>query len=164
MKPFRKLPVVVISAILAIPAAAAAAPSDAAIELTGRGFQIYECAAAPAGAAWKLKGPDAMLFDAAGRVAGRHYAGPTWEAPDGSKVVGAPIVASPAPEAGAVPWLVLKAATHENPGAFAQVAFIARTDTVGGAAPPTGCDAAHLGAESRGPYSATYIFFRSAAP
>ena len=39
----------------------------------------------------------------------KHYAGPTWEAPDGSKAVGKVLVNENAPKAGAIPWLLLSA-------------------------------------------------------
>jgi hypothetical protein len=74
-------------------------------------------------------------------------------------VVGEPLVASPAPSAGAIAWLVLRAKSHEGSGLFAHVVYVARTETSGGVAPATGCDAAHLHAETRVPYSATYTFF-----
>ncbi len=137
----------------------AAEPPSSAIELLGRGVQIYTCTATPTGDAWKLKAPEATLRDASGRLIGKHFAGPTWQAADGSKVVGAVSAASNAPDATAIPWLVLHSTTNDGSGLFARVAFITRTRTSGGLARPTGCDAAHEGAESRVPYSATYTFF-----
>src|SRR5260370_167982 len=53
------------------------------------GVQIYQCRADKDDAAriaWSLKEPEADLFDHAGNKIGKHYAGPTWEATDGSKV------------------------------------------------------------------------------
>ena len=44
-------------------------------------------------------------------------------------------------------------------GLLDKVAYVVRSGTAGGAAPATGCDAAHANAESRVPYSATYTFF-----
>src|ERR1700692_1149197 len=38
--------------------------------------------------AWQLKAPEADLIDHSGGRIGKHYLGPTWEARDGSKVVG----------------------------------------------------------------------------
>src|ERR1700683_435375 len=55
------------------------------------GVQIYECTASkdnPVRFEWTLKAPEAELRDRANRIFGRHYAGPTWEAFDGSRVVG----------------------------------------------------------------------------
>src|SRR5690349_11965533 len=58
-------------------------------ELPATGVQIYECSATkdPTRFEWVFKAPEAELFDSAGRKIGKHYAGPTWEAEDGSKVV-----------------------------------------------------------------------------
>jgi hypothetical protein len=148
--------------ITALPGLQPARAAGAAIELQGRGFQIYTCQASPGGFAWHLKAPDAALSDASGAVAGRHFAGPSWQANDGSTVVGEVLAASPSPRAGAIPWLVLRAKSHSGSGVFAPVAYIARTDTQGGAAPVTGCDAAHKDAEIRIAYAATYVLFPSA--
>ena len=55
------------------------------------GVQIYDCAAVktePARFEWVFRAPEAELFDGAGKKIGKHYAGPTWESNDGSKVVG----------------------------------------------------------------------------
>ena len=129
--------------------------SAAALQLTGRGAQIYVCT----GAVWKLRGPDATLLDSSGRVVGRHYDGPTWEAADGSRVVGEVVVHDAAPAKGAADWLVLRAKQHAGAGLFAGVLFVTRTDTVGGAAPEGGCVPGSAGEVRRVPYEATYTFF-----
>jgi hypothetical protein len=151
-------------AVLAPVLARAADPPSTALELLGRGVQIYSCTAGPDGVAWTLKAPEATLHDASGRVAGQHFAGPTWQATDGSKVVGAPMVASVPRGPAAIPWLVLHATENGGTGVFARVTFITRTRTMGGKAPATGCDAAHVGTETRVPYSATYTFFTPVGP
>ena len=61
------------------------------LRAAARGAQIYACrvkAADPAAFEWALKAPEAELFDQSGARIGRHYAGPTWESADGSRVVG----------------------------------------------------------------------------
>jgi hypothetical protein len=131
-----------------------------AIEAFAKGVQIYTCKAANGGYAWSLKAPDATLADAKGNTIGKHFAGPSWQATDGSTVVGEPLNASPSPNAGAVAWLVLHAKSHEGNGLMASVQYIVRTRTEGGVAPAAGCDAAHAGNEIRVPYSAVYLFFR----
>ncbi|HKT27541.1 DUF3455 domain-containing protein [Dyella sp.] len=131
-----------------------------AIEAFAKGVQIYSCKDAGNSYAWTLKGPDATLSDAKGHAIGRHFAGPSWQAEDGSVVVGEMLSASPSPDAGAVAWLVLHAKSHSGKGDMASVQYIVRTRTEGGAAPATGCDAAHASAEVRVPYSAVYLFFR----
>ncbi|HTV86802.1 MAG TPA: DUF3455 domain-containing protein [Dyella sp.] len=152
---------VAVFAALAGMAHAQGVPAKApAIEAFAKGVQIYTCKASGSGYAWALKAPDASLADAKGHPIAKHFAGPTWQAPDGSAVVGTPINVSPSPDAGAVPWLVLRARSHSGSGQMAGVQYIVRTRTEGGVAPATGCDASHAGGEVRVPYSAVYLFFR----
>jgi Protein of unknown function (DUF3455) len=125
------------------------------------GVQVYACTRNPAGATgWVLKGPDARLFDAQGKPAGKHYAGPTWEDLDGSKVVGAVKTSLPASVDNAIPWLLLDAKSREGSGAFTEAQAIVRMDTTGGTAPGDGCDEAHAGRELRVPYTAIYVFLK----
>jgi hypothetical protein len=66
-----------------------------------------------------------------------------------------------APKAGAIPWLLLKAKSHEGAGTFGRVLYIQRVDTEGGVAPVTGCDQAHFNNEVRVDYRADYYFYVS---
>lgn len=128
------------------------------------GAQVYECRASKESAPafrWELAGPDAELLDASGKRMGRHYAGPTWEAEDGSKVIGEVVQKADAPDAKAVPWLLLKAKSNEGSGTFAKVTTIQRVDTVGGKAPDKPCSSESAGAKERVPYRATYFFYAS---
>ena len=130
------------------------------LRATARGAQIYTCkpkAAEPAEFEWALKAPEAELFDQSGARIGRHYAGPTWESADGSRVVGEVMQRSAVP--GAVPWLLLRAKSTEGSGMLSGVKYIQRLDTAGGVAPSGGCDAAHEGTEARVDYSANYDFY-----
>ena len=65
-----------------------AANESLAMIVPAKGVQIYECRVKKdqAGYEWAFVAPDADLFDARGNRIGRHYAGPHWEAADGSKV------------------------------------------------------------------------------
>lgn len=136
------------------------AMSQEASEAFADGVQIYTCANKAGSYAWQLKAPDATLKDAKGNVVGKHFAGPTWRSSDGSSVVGEALNTSPSPDAGAIPWLVLRAKAHEGAGRMATVEFVVRTRTEGGVAPGSGCDAAHAGSDVRIPYRAVYLFFR----
>lgn len=151
---------VLIAAMLAATAHAQGVSRASAIEAFGKGVQIYACKASGTTYAWTLKAPDATLSDARGKVLGKHFAGPTWQASDGSTVVGELLNASPSPGPGAIPWLVLRATSHTGNGVMASVQYILRTHTEGGVAPVSGCDAGHEGAEVRVPYNAVYVFFR----
>jgi hypothetical protein len=137
---------------------AGAAQAGDAVELRAKGVQIYTCVASGDSFAWHFKAPEATLIDPLGQEAGRHFAGPSWQAKDGSTVVGEVLVASSG-EAGAVPWLVLKAKSHTGEGLFETVRYIVRSRTVGGVAPSTGCDKDHAAAEARVDYTAIYTFF-----
>jgi len=58
------------------------------------GDQIYTCTNDASQFAWTLKAPDARLFDKDGKPFGKHFAGPSWEANDGSRVTGKAIANS----------------------------------------------------------------------
>jgi hypothetical protein len=126
------------------------------------GVQIYTWTQNPTNPAlfsWVFKAPDAVLFKADDRddVVGLHYAGPTWEHKDGSKVVGMVLQRSPSADPNAIPWLLLQASTNSGDGKFSDVTYIQRVNTVGGIAPATAGDAMHL--EARVPYTAEYYFY-----
>ncbi|HEX4808523.1 MAG TPA: DUF3455 domain-containing protein [Bryobacteraceae bacterium] len=131
----------------------------------GKGTQIYTCRAggSDGGPAWSLKAPDATLFNVRGQAVAKHFAGPTWEATDGSSVKGKVVTTAPAPNPDAIPWLLLSAASHAGNGIMSKVENIQRVKTVGGKAPATGCDASHIGAEASVPYEADYYFYLAAA-
>jgi Protein of unknown function (DUF3455) len=124
------------------------------------GDQIYVCQPGPEQKiAWTLKAPDAQLFDAQNKVIAKHYAGPTWKNTDGSEVVGKVAARADAPDANAIPWLLLSAASHTGSGTFSKITFIQRVHTKGGQPPQSGCDDAHRNAETKSPYSADYYFY-----
>jgi hypothetical protein len=144
--------------------AAIQAPSNAVLtrELHGSGVQIYECRSSSSGAVqfgWSLQAPAADLADRSGKDVGRHYEGPTWEANDGSKVVGELVAHDSGPVPSAIPWLLLRAKSTAGKGMFAKIQFIQRLNTVGGQPPSTGCDSAHSGQRTRVAYSADYYFY-----
>jgi hypothetical protein len=133
-----------------------------ALALPADGVQVYACGSAKPGAApaWSLEAPHALL-GAGNDISGIHFAGPLWQGLDGSAVKGAKLAAADAPDAHAIPWLLLSG-TPAAAGSFASLTFIQRLDTVGGKAPAAGCDAGHVGAKALVPYKAKYYFYRSA--
>lgn len=135
-----------------------------ALKVNAKGVQIYACKARPDNAStfeWSLVAPEADLFDEQGKAIGKHFAGPSWQLSDGSKVVGKKRTQVDAPEAGAIPWLLVDATGTEGTGALSGIQSIQRVATHGGKAPAAGCDSGHADAESRVPYSATYYFNRA---
>ena len=141
--------------------AAVAPPKSSAslLEVAADGVQIYTCEPKEGGFAWSFKAPEANLFDTQGRQVGTHFAGPTWKLDDGSEVVGEVVAKADAVEPRAIQWLLLRAKSHQGSGALSAAAYVRRTDTKGGVAPSTGCDAGHLSQEARMRYSAMYQFF-----
>jgi hypothetical protein len=144
------------------------APAGASLMLRYRavGTQIYTCKAlegAATGFAWSFKAPQADLLDDTCAKVGTHFAGPTWKANvDESAVVGMKAAEAPAPEANAIPWLLLKASSTTGTGLMSSVVAVQRVDTVGGIPPAVECSAAVMGTEKRVPYTATYYFYKSA--
>jgi peroxiredoxin len=133
-----------------------------AFELQASGVQIYECRATKEDAApfeWSFKAPQADLFDAAGKRVGTHYAGPTWEGLDGSKVVGEVKAKDTTQSAGSIPWLLLTAKSNSGEGLFGRVKSIQRLATTGGGAPAEAPVKAQAGQEVRVPYRAIYAFY-----
>ena len=132
--------------------------------ISARGVQVYECradTAAPAGAQWVFVAPQADLFDTQGASRGTHYAGPHWEAADGSKIVGKLEARADAPQAGAIPWLLLSARSVGGAGRFAGVTSVQRVNTAGGLAPQRRCDTGSVGTVDRVPYTADYLLYAS---
>jgi hypothetical protein len=147
---------------LSLPAELQPAPGLAMQRLVARGEQIYECRAAAdpyASAQWAPVAPQAELFDTSGQHAGRHFAGPHWEANDGSRIVGSVKARADAPQRDAIPWLLLGATSVGLPGRFSGVTQVQRVNTVGGVAPTTACTPGAAGSTVRVPYSADYVFF-----
>jgi Protein of unknown function (DUF3455) len=123
------------------------------------GVQIYECRLVDGKPAWAFVAPEADLFDATGRRVGKHYAGPSWESDDGSKIVGSLKARADATRPGAIPHLLITAKAETRAGIFANVTSLQRINTLGGVAPSTACTSADIGKQSRVYYSADYRYF-----
>lgn len=141
------------SSTLAVPAG-----NKVAFHYDATGVQIYTCTSTATGYSWVFKAPEATLYAKHGGVAGKHYAGPTWESIDGSTVVGSKLAAFTA-DPTAIPELLLQAVSHTGDGRMTDVTYVQRLDTVGGLAPTAGCDATQVGVTARVDYTATYYFY-----
>ncbi len=159
------------TALLSAPAQDLTLPPETASTvaiLEGRGVQIYTCAANLRGYSWMFKAPEAQLINlATGKPAGHHDAGPSWTLDDGSSVRGTVLGNRLANNPADVPWLLLGATptpaatgqTDAPHGMLADVTYVRRYNTHGGAAPATGCDRSQIGQTLRVPYTATYAFY-----
>jgi hypothetical protein len=141
-----------------------AAPQNQRLELllAAVGVQSYRCdpkSDTPGHFEWVLQAPEARLRHAAGTSFGRLFAGPTWEADDGSKVVGTVQARVDAPDKTAIPWLRLGVKSAGGAGLLANVTTVQRVSTVGGRPPAGGCTEADRGRILRVEYSADYYFY-----
>ena len=157
------IPVLAAAALLASPAvaqvpAAIAAPGEAVVAtFHAEGAQVYDCKADASGKlAWQFREPIATLLRD-GTTVGRHYAGPNWEAKDGSAVTGKAVANAPGTTPGDIPWLKLDVVERRGSGALSGVTTVQRINTRGGVVSGT-CDKA--GSFSSAPYSADYVFLR----
>jgi hypothetical protein len=126
------------------------------------GVQIHSCDAVPGGYRWNFVAPRATLYDDNGKILTTHFAGPSWQAKDGSIAVGT--VVDRAPVEGAIPWLLLS--TTSAPGSdgdrLAGTTFIQRIATTGGLAPAAAsCNAETAGDIAEVAYTADYTFWKS---
>jgi hypothetical protein len=130
---------------------------EAVLTLHASGVQIYECRANASGALeWAFKAPQADLFLGSERV-GRHYAGPTWEYRDGSRITGTVLAKVDSADSRNVAWLRLAVASHAGEGAFSSVDAVLRIDTEGGASHGS---CSEVGATMNASYQANYVFLR----
>jgi hypothetical protein len=147
------------------PALVVPAGATVVLHAHAAGAQVYTCTAtggADAGAAtyaWVLEAPDAKLYDSTGAQLGTHGAGPSWTSNDGSVAHGVKVGELNAPTPDAISWLLLRVASTSGAGAFSDVTYVQRLNTVGGKAPATGCDATTVGTDTRAGYSADYYFY-----
>jgi Protein of unknown function (DUF3455) len=129
------------------------------LQVHAKGDQVYICQEGVTQFVWTLKAPDAQLFDKDGKPFGKHFAGPSWQAADGSRVTGKAVANVPSPDSDSIPWLLATIVSHDGSGVLSRATTIRRLNTKGGKAPASGCDAAHAGQEIRSPYSADYLFY-----
>ena len=119
------------------------------------GAQLYECKPDASGVtAWTFREPIATLISN-GKTIGRHYAGPTWELNDSSRIRGKLLATAPGATPSDIPLLKLNVAEHHGEGALNGVNQVLRLDTRGGNLKGACRTAGELRAE---PYSADYEF------
>jgi Protein of unknown function (DUF3455) len=124
------------------------------------GVQIYRCN----GVSWTPVAPRATLYGDNGQLIAAHFAGPSWQATDGSKVVAQRIKDPVTVDPTAIPWLLLqptRVTAGPDGDRLAGTTFIQRVATTDGLAPDAStCTAGTAGAEAEVPYTADYVFFK----
>ena len=133
------------------------------LEAYATGVQIYDCVAIGDGYGWGPATPRADLYADNGKLFGTHYAGPTWAARDGSKVI-AKRDKGVIMDQTAIPWLRLSkvsTAVGADGDRLAGTTFIQRINTTGGLPPAAAdCNAATAGSRQEIDYTATYRFWK----
>lgn len=128
---------------------------------TGVGEITYECREKKDMAGqheWVFVAPVATLYGADKKMVGTYYAGPTWEAADGSKVTGKQLAIAPG-GAGNIPLQLVKTEPAMGMGAMQGLSYIQRLNTQGGVAPSMACDAGSKGQRQQVKYAADYVFY-----
>jgi hypothetical protein len=121
------------------------------------GAQIYDCKADASGKlTWHFREPIATLLRD-GATIGRHYAGPNWEAIDGSAITGKAVANIPGSTPSDIPWLKLDVIARRGSGILSAVSTVQRINTHGGVVKGV-CD--KQGSYYSVPYSADYVFLR----
>ena len=121
------------------------------------GAQIYVCRTDPSGTPmWTLREPIATLISD-GKTLGRHFAGPSWELPDGSLITGSVSGKADGESAKDIPWLRLDVVQNTHLGLLKDVTIVQRTATAGGSRSGLCPHEGDLAAE---PYAADYLFSR----
>jgi uncharacterized protein DUF3455 len=145
------------AAVAQVPDAIAAPGETVVATLHAEGAQLYDCKADAGGKlAWQFREPIATLLRD-GVTVGRHYAGPNWEASDGSAVTGKAAANAPGTTPADIPWLRLDVVAHRGSGTLSGVTTVQRINTHGGVLNGP-CEKA--GSYFSAPYSADYVFLR----
>jgi hypothetical protein len=128
--------------------------------------QIYTCTSTPTGYAWGPATPRAELTADNGQPIIEHFAGPTWQAKDGSSTRAARVDGVTV-DPTAIPWLLLKANTPTagpDGDRLTPTSYIQRINTTGGLTPPaTDCTSLTAGTSREIPYTADYVFWKRTA-
>jgi hypothetical protein len=130
------------------------------LEAHAVGVQIYSCNATASGYVWAFVAPRANLYDRRDKLIGTHFAGPTWQARDGSQVVGSRVDGINV-DPTAIDWLLLSAVSTTE-GRLEKTTFIQRINTTGGRTPAAAdCNATTAGTQIEVPYTADYVFWKA---
>src|SRR5215813_8524298 len=123
-------------------------------EHMGEGFKSILVRLAPLPKPCRMRSGDGHEGD----LVAIHFGEPTWEASDGSSVVGDAQNAKhfTAPDPDGVDWLLLPAKSTAGNGLFSRVTYIQRLYTDGGKPPAQGCNQDQT--EVLVEYSAQYFF------
>jgi hypothetical protein len=139
-----------------VPDAIAVSGESVVATFHAEGAQVYDCRDASGKLAWHFREPIATLLRD-GATVGRHYAGPNWEASDGSAITGKAVANVRGLTPSDIPWLKLDVIARRGSGILSGVTTVQRINTHGGVLKGV-CD--KPGSYYSVPYSADYVFLR----
>jgi hypothetical protein len=166
--------ILAIGIAVALPAAAIPEPANLspllrapanetpAFVLNGNGVYIYQCRQSLLNAnayEWAFVVPDATLYEGARTVA-RHATVGLYESLSDTSSLSGVVRTSQAAGQQNLPWVLMRAQPLADSGLFAGVTSVQRVNTVGGAAPVSGCNSDNVGEEAHVAYRADYYFYR----
>ena len=136
----------------------------------GKGVQIYTCQTVSGAPTWVFLGPSAILYQTPANSpngpeqVATHSTGPVWQWSDSSGLFGTTVLSEPSSNANSIPQLLLSVQHFGAAnGVLSGVNYVTRTNTYGGIAPVSGCDAEHSGTVADVPYTAIYTFYKAPA-
>ena len=130
------------------------------------GVQIYSCNATSGGGfKWSFVAPRADLYADSGKLLATHFAGPRWQARDGSVITGQRVDGVTV-DPSTIDWLLLSASGSGSAGSdgdrLAGTTFIQRIATTGGLIPaPATCNEGTVGNTEEVPYTSDYTFWKA---
>ncbi|HUP31196.1 MAG TPA: DUF3455 domain-containing protein [Usitatibacter sp.] len=127
--------------------------------LRATGTHVYECRAGRGGYAWTFLNPDATLFDGT-RSIGTHSTVGSWESSSDRSSTSGRVAATQPAGPGNLPWALYRTQSTTGAGLFNGVTSVQRVNTIGGAAPATGCTDTSLGTETRVAFTADFYFYK----
>lgn len=125
------------------------------------GDVTYQCLPAsdrPGQFAWVQMLANATLNTRSGRSVGRYYGGPTWEANDGSQVVGS-VVASVDSTTSGLPQQLIQTVASEGKASFSGISYIQLLNTQGGGSPSATCDYSARTQRQQVGFQADFVFY-----
>lgn len=125
------------------------------------GDVTYQCLPSsdrPGQFAWVQMLANATLNTRSGRSVGRYYGGPTWEANDGSQVIGS-VIASVDSTTSGLPQQLIQTVSSEGRASFSGISYIQLLNTQGGGSPSATCDYSARTQRQQVSFQADFVFY-----
>lgn len=129
------------------------------LDLTGTGYQQFQCTADKKGRYWRFVSPKVELKDKSGKVVATQGSDFTFTAPDGSVLTGKIVRWDEKTSPLNVRSVLFETHGHGKTGVLTGIGWVKRIEGKGGI-PQTRCSASQLGSFLQVPFTARYVFYR----